>query len=740
VKAPLNTCFAPHTFVDEECFVTKQKAYGIAYRLPGTDPECLTDETLENLAQQQLHASLRTLDEDFRVYQYVLKEKGCDVPYHRAAELYSIELYWILLLERSGRRSFEVEAGASLPRLRSGAEAFENSTRNFLTLERLNRSEVFRLMRRLTCLTRESADKREIPYTDHIDYWMGEHPIILDGKRAWSDRSFAVLTLKDLPRATRPNILGGLINLESDLILCSDFKRVPPQRAASLLADKQDHFEAAKYSKSIKNALRQARQGGRSDGIVADTSATENVDELGKAVKQVENHGEFLGEYSLTLLLHAPLAEMLNRPIADAKQIVSAAEGSLRRERFALDPYLAIIPGNCSRNFRRHYLTSANYADLSLIYAPAKGTKYNHYLKTEYLTVLETNQATPFDFSLFEDDLLGALVWGVMGSGKSFLCNLLIDRFQKYKPFTFILDIGNSYRHITKLHGGSYLALAQSGSYAMNPFTLERTPDNLDFLAAFVKTLIEDAGYDPTPKDCMQIDKAIKCAESLSDLDLSDNLKDCLYKWTGEGRHAHYFDNRRDSFESADFQAFEFRGVPKAVLGPLFLYIFHRISAIVHNPDNLGRVKALICDENWRFLRSRAGRDYFVEAGKTWRKDKGGIVLTTQSALDLKKVRLLSVINEICPTKILLHNPGADFDFYKRILKLNQRELDLCAGLTKKRQFFVKTPSYSKVLNVIVSDEEYWRYANDPESNLIRLEAQKKFGEDEGLLHLAKGA
>lgn len=52
---------------------------------------------------------------------------------------------------------------------------------------------------------------------------------------------------------------------------------------------------------------------------------------------------------------------------------------------------------------------------------------------------------------------------------------------------------------------------------------------------------------------------------------------------------------------------------------------------------------------------------------------------------------MLDLVNEICPTKILLANPGADLAAYQRMFRLNEREGELFASLIPKRQFLVKT-------------------------------------------------
>ena len=92
--------------------------------------------------------------------------------------------------------------------------------------------------------------------------------------------------------------------------------------------------------------------------------------------------------------------------------------------------------------------------------------------------MLETNEATPYYFNVYEGDRFGALLFGAPGAGKSVLANLLIDHSQKDAPYTFILDLGGSYRQITRKHGGSYLRCSSgmigSPSESTRSFCLRR--------------------------------------------------------------------------------------------------------------------------------------------------------------------------------------------------------------------------------------------------------------------------
>jgi type IV secretory pathway VirB4 component len=224
---------------------------------------------------------------------------------------------------------------------------------------------------------------------------------------------------------------------------------------------------------------------------------------------------------------------------------------------------------------------------------------------------------------------------------------------------------------------------------------------------------------------------------------LPPQLGTVLRPWVGDGQYGSVFDNAEDTLTFAHFQTFDFQGMDELypqVLEPLLFYVFQRISQVVYDPALVARPKQLWADEVWRFLSNGTARQYLVAAGKTWRKHNGGIGLITQSAADLENAGVLDLVNEMCPTKILLANPGADLANYQRLFRLNERELELFSTLTPKRQFLLKSPSRAKVLNVRLDPHAYWQYANSPADNERRRQATEEFGFEEGYNVLAAQA
>ena len=66
------------------------------------------------------------------------------------------------------------------------------------------------------------------------------------------------------------------------------------------------------------------------------------------------------------------------------------------------------------------------------------------------------------------------LILGATGAGKSFTLNFLLVQALQYDPRVLILDLGGSYRWLTRFLGGGYLELspdddAGEGGFRLRP-------------------------------------------------------------------------------------------------------------------------------------------------------------------------------------------------------------------------------------------------------------------------------
>ena len=82
LNALINVC----SFIDEHTFLTKSGDLGAVFKVQGIDYECL-DHSEINAFARRFEAALRSLSEEFRLYQYLLK-RG------RPAGLLRLSRYW----------------------------------------------------------------------------------------------------------------------------------------------------------------------------------------------------------------------------------------------------------------------------------------------------------------------------------------------------------------------------------------------------------------------------------------------------------------------------------------------------------------------------------------------------------------------------------------------------------------------------------------------------------------------
>jgi type IV secretion system protein VirB4 len=336
------------------------------------------------------------------------------------------------------------------------------------------------------------------------------------------------------------------------------------------------------------------------------------------------------------------------------------------------------------------------------------------------------------------------------GSGKSYLSTFILQNAQKYKPLTYIFDIGSSFQSLTTIFGGSYMNVGQeSRDFTINPFSLPPTKENRQFLFSFFSVLIEGE-----QKYRMNFAEERKLWDALERIYVFEpplrtlsnfarivgDLKDRLHRWTHLGQFGFLFDNVDDTLSFSHFQTFNFNGWDDApqVLEPLLFYVLHRATAEISNPEKLATFKMFLLDEAWLFMRNGTIKAYIEQAQKTWRKHNGCLILATQSLKEFQDSGLLPIVSECCPTKIFLANPEMDRDVYREAFHLNDTELDLIAGLIPPGQMLIRKAQTSKKVQLNVDSISHWMATNNPRDNLRKREYFKRFGIAEGLRRLAE--
>jgi type IV secretion/conjugal transfer VirB4 family ATPase len=787
-------------FIGPEVFLTKSGETGLVLEVRGVDYECL-DQTAIDALTKRLESALKLFDENCRVYQYLFKRNNQPIPFElyanpvvdaaiknrmayleaKAGTLFSLSVYYVVLYRRSETsarletalssflrhpsqsflelcaQSFSTKKtvlmlGKDLDEAQAAvlqkARHFILQVSDFLPARILGKHEAFAVLKRTLNFDPEKLGAARLKHDTFLDYYLPESHVECHRRHLRVDDDYVkVLTLKEPSAQSFPLIFQRLLEVEANYHIVTEWKKEDSGKTRRVIQAKRRHFHNTKRSFASQVNLGDAP----AQDILLDDSKEAQVRELGEGLQEIEIAGNYFGLFSLTVVIYDRDRAKVERACAEFYKVFSVHDAQLYAEKYnLLNAFLAAVPGNHAFNLRYLYLANTNYADFSFLFTLDSGEIRNRHLRAEYLAVLETNHHTPYFLNLHYRDVAHTMILGRTGAGKSFLINFLITSLQKYAPYTFIFDLGGSFESLTQLFGGSYARVGlESQDFKINPFSLPPTKENLDFLALFLKVLMQGqkAGeLDPaTERDLYHqienlysVDPALRTLGVLANT-LGHDVSGCLAKWTRGGQFGFLFDNAEDTISFSRFQSFDFQrmsGYPE-VLEPLLFYILHRANAVISDRESSSIFKAFFIDEAWVFLKNPSIQRYVVEALKTWRKHNAAMVLSTQSLDELKRSDILDVIIESCATKIFLANPDMDRDLYRRQFHLNETEVELIANLIPKQQFLIKTPDLGKVANLNVDRKSYWLYTNDPYDNKKRKEAFETLGFERGLEMLA---
>ncbi len=796
--ASLNAHINLYGFWTETTALTKTGDLLIVLRVDGVDYESL-DNGEQQYAVKRLEAAMKVFGEGFHIFQYLFKTNRPSIPFAHYGEelidaaidqrrqffeskrdrLYEIEIFYVVSLEgphskpglfrslgrlvtdpKTGyadlRAQFASDAMKHLLRtqldtvrvkLEQRVEQFIRQTADLTKIDVLGREEAFTFLRRLVNFDAYRIAGRP-QASQYLDYQIVNSDIEAERDHLRvGDHYVRTMTMKEAISETRPLVLDQLLKIEANFYVVTEWTPLPMGRARKEVDKRRKHFNMAKSG--FISQMRDPTATSARDTLI-DESKQADVENLGDCMRALGD-GQMLGDFSLTIVLYAAELATVEKSIGEFAGIFTNRDGELFTETYnQLNAFFAAVPGNTAHNLRKMYLLLSNYADLSFLFTIYPGERTNPQLQSEYLAVMETDNATPYFLNLHNGEVAHTLILGKTGSGKSFLCNFLLTNTQKYRPLTYIFDIGGSFQSLTEIFGGTYLNVGQeSRDFKINPFSLPQSKENTQFLYAFFKVLIEgnDQHYRLDFKEERKLYEAIERMymvapeqRTLSTFtQIIGELKDRLHRWSNDGQYGFLFDNVEDTLSFARFQTFNFGGWGDApdVLEPLLFYVLHRASNEITDPAKLGTFKTFLLDEAWLFIKNDTIRDYIVQAQKTWRKHNAAMILATQSIKELEESGMLAIVAESCPTKIFLANPDMNRQVYQEAFHLNDTELNLIAGLVPPGEMLIRKANSSKKVRLNVDSVSYWIATNNARDNLLKRDAFRQHGIAEGVKQLA---
>src|SRR6266851_910865 len=287
-------------FWDEHCFLTKSGDLGAVLKIGGIDYESL-DHAGRDYAVKRLEAAFRSLDEKTRLYQILFKRNHPAIPHAeydnplvRAAveqrsaflqsksdRLYSIEIFWVVMIDGSYKKTGLLHALSQLPKqprsslrdlhalfsgnkertllyeqierdrllLQQKINSLSGQLNDLTTVELLGAEKTFRLDRRLVNFRPSKVHEVPLQGARHLDWQICDSE--LEAHRGYlcvDDYYVRVLTLKELPAETRPLLLKGLLDIRANFHVVTEWHPVDNARARKEIATRRRHHHNSKTS------------------------------------------------------------------------------------------------------------------------------------------------------------------------------------------------------------------------------------------------------------------------------------------------------------------------------------------------------------------------------------------------------------------------------------------------------------------------------------------------------------
>ena len=552
------------------------------------------------------------------------------------------------------------------------------------------------------------------------------------------------------PGQAHANLLKNLYCLDAVTTVSLEWRPWTVEAARRRIRSAQRHYFSRRYS-----MMAHAQDAQGTAAAMVDSAAAAESDRLGAALVELEADGVAYGEASLTVALHGEL-ERIERLDGDVRRLFAAHDAKVIREGYGQMPaWFARLPAQPrKRQVRKVFVSAGLAACLAPVFGPPKGNRKSHHLDREPLAVFETPWRTAYRYDLFCGDVGHTLILGATGSGKSFTLNFLLVEALKYDPRILILDLGGSYRWLTRFLGGRYLELAPGETeptLRLQPFALPPTTRTFQFLTGWVLRLLKLGGYEADGADTSEIRARIEDlyalgAERRTLTVLAGSLPSAMWpalsRWTEGGAWGAFFDNApagATDIEFRDWQVIDLAGAAEHadLCEAALSYLLERMRLEIEDPAETARLKLMVVDEAWRYMQDTAVLNYLAEAAKTWRKKNAALVLATQSAVDVTGTAGASALLESVPTKLFLANAELP-DEAGALFRLNESEVARIRALTPKRELYLRRPDEAAVIRLEVDPESYWLYTSSPLDAERRAEAVARHGLVRALEALAR--
>jgi type IV secretion system protein VirB4 len=520
--------------------------------------------------------------------------------------------------------------------------------------------------------------------------------------------------IKTYSNETNQGIFDFLLTLPIDICITQSFSVMSPKNGVNLIKRKKNQFSSSK-----------------DDGV----KQVKNLDDF---IDDLASGNISIGEYHFNVFIRADSFDDVQNQSKEVIQALNNKGFIAQDSTTSLKPnFFAQLPSNFKYRTRVVEITSKNFAGTTGLHNFLSGKKSGNCWGNA-LTVFQTRSGQPYYFNLHEEnaftndlgkDLAGNfMIIGGTGAGKTVLASWILEQSLKFNHHSSfkenILDETKKFRFIyfdkdraVQMHllalGGKYITLKKGINTNLNPFSLDNTKENINFLVSFVKLLCTLDGGKISVLQEKEIFRAVSQVMSrekskrsfgisllLQTLNVEKSedkretsIHERLQKWSKNGVLGWVFDNEIDDLDIDKYNTFGIDGTEflddKEILDPLMFYILHKIKLLL-NGQRIG----VFIDEIQKYAECSTADDMIDDLFRVIRKLQGFIGGATQDLTSIEHTKTYKVLLTQTETKIVMPEKVYREDYFINRLKFTEKEFLMLQSLRKSdREFLVKKTS-----------------------------------------------
>ena len=304
--------------------------------------------------------------------------------------------------------------------------------------------------------------------------------------------------------------------------------------------------------------------------------------------------GKAYGQQQTTLFLIAPTVKQLETNIrlvgkALAKLGILAVREDIRFE----ECYWSQLPGNFQFTSRQHSIDTPHIAGFANLQTQPMGNAAGSPWGAP-VSLFTTLQDQPYFFNFHRGDNAHTLIAGPHHAGVTTLLHFLLAQSRKLNPAIWYLDGTGRGEMFMNAIGGRMLTPG-TPALRLNPLQLPDTPNNRDFLAFWLSSLVDPEArqlnqsslsfFQYLVTELMKMPMPQRRLSALLPIvrDADAMLARDFQRWCAGGANGELFDMPEDNFTTADLIGWNLAPYMQdpAIRAPLTAYLLQRITGAV---------------------------------------------------------------------------------------------------------------------------------------------------------------